>query len=266
MAQAGEHALIQVVPDPGPVGAQSRCREAVLLPGELSQGRTVCRDRVTSCQEESVQILGFRPAGGVIGDQPQGIHERQAGPVGPLGAQIKVYLVGLPRPAQGHVSDEESRIRVAIVRTGTDCRPARSQRIDLALIEINPGRPDTEAHLQQDPEKTPRRSRCRGESDSSSIELHEWTPGSQNDALDWTGASDAQSPKRSVLARVAGKLYAGAGGDVELPHRQAAIEIGRCSVHDDQPVRTRSFQYRPVDRITVTVVNVPETKHHSPRV
>ena len=123
-----------------------------------------------------MQVLGFRPAGGAIGDQPQGIHEGKAGPVGPLGAKIEVYLVGLPRPAQGHVTDEQSRIRVGIVRAGTDRGTARSQRINLALIEIHPNRPDAEARLQQDPEKTSRRSRCRGESNGPSVQLLEWTP------------------------------------------------------------------------------------------
>ena len=86
--------------------------------------------------------------------------------------------------------------------------------------------------------------------------------GDEDDALHKARAADAQSAHCSVLARMTGKLYAGSGSHVQISVRQAAIQIGRWSVNDLEPVGTVSLEHGPVDRITVAVIYVPETNHY----
>ena len=251
-AKSGEHLIIQVVPDSGPVGTKPGWGKAVSGSRSLSERFGVHRYRIATGKKQPVQVLGLRPSGGTAGNQPQGIHERQPRPVGPLGPQVDVHFPGHALPAQGHVSDEKGRVDSAAVRT---------QRITALLVEVRPGGPDAESSLEEDSQKAPRRGRRRRKSHRLAVEPLRREAGGKNDALYRTGTSDAQPTEGRVLARVTGKLYAGAGRDIELPCRQEAIESGRRSVHDVEPVWTVSFQYWTVNRITVAVINVPETKH-----
>jgi hypothetical protein len=205
--------------------------------------------------------LGHR---NVAAGDPDGEDERQAGPVLPFGPQVVgVGIMGrrvadaIPASRglqqQRGVADHQPRG----VRIGAE--PRDIGQLGVGRDELGSGAPDL---FEEEPQQFDARQRRPAHQHPPAAEFAGRHTAVEHDAADGAVGGDPQIRQQQVALGVAGVLHRAHDADVERALGHLPVERRRHPAHQRPGQRYHPAVDRPVDGVSVDVLNAADAHHH----